>query len=97
MITGLMVLVVAGFGFIVFLSIEPLPKSKDVKKLFLEEHSGAQILRVDLTEGDGEHIYWRVSFTRQSSDRILTQEYGFRADRRGGWANFFKSAELPKT
>ena len=84
-----------GFGFIAFQTLEPLPAREDVQKLFQAEQPGTHILRTDLTEGDGQHCYWRASFTRPPAEQVLTQEYGFRADGHGGWNVFWKSVLLP--
>lgn len=94
---GLPLLLLLASGFMVFQTLEPLPAREDVKKLFLAEQTGADIQRIDLTECDGQHIYWSVSFTRPPAAQVLTQEYGFQADGSGGWNVFWRSALLPET
>ena len=94
---GLPLLLLLASGFMVFQTLEPLPAREDVQRLFLAEQTGADIQRIDLTEGDGQHIYWSVSFTRPPAAQVLTQEYGFQADGSGGWNVFWRSALLPET
>ncbi len=94
---GLPLLLLLASGFMVFQTLEPLPARENVQKLFLAEQTGADIQRIDLTEGDGQHIYWSVSFTRPPAAQLLTQEYGFQADGSGGWHVFWRSAAQPGT
>jgi|GEM_PF-5550837 hypothetical protein len=94
-LSGFTLVVLALSFFAVYQTLEPLPDRDEAEKLFLSEHANAQVVRTDLVEGDGHHIYWQIRFTRPPEAKVLSQEYGFRADGKGGYTTFYRSAETP--
>ncbi len=86
-------MLLVALGIAVWSTIEPLPSSEDMRKHFLTEQPTAEVQSIDLAEGDGQHIYWIVSFKRPPATQIMQKEYGFRADGHGGYTMFHQSAE----
>lgn len=95
MLSGFALLVLAVLFFAVYRTLEPLPDRHEAEKVFLYEHPRAEVVRTDLAEGDDQHIYWQIHFTRPPDPKVLSQEYGFRADGKGGYATFHRSVETP--
>lgn len=95
LLSGFALLVLAALFFAVYLTLEPLPDRHEAEKLFLSEHPNAEVVQTDLVEGDGQHIYWQIHFTRPPNPKVLSQEYGFRADGKGDYTVFHRSAETP--
>lgn len=57
-----------------------LPSKSDIRRDFLATEPHAKISNVKLTEGDSDHVYYDVEFSRGSSSEILVCEIGARVN-----------------
>lgn len=67
------------------------PSEADVRRDFLGGRPGAVIESIDLTDGDADHVYWRIRFRNPPDTALCHVEVGYR--RTGGaWRIFHRDS-----
>jgi hypothetical protein len=68
------------------------PETKAVRADFTAARPGAEVLGIVPTEGDAEHVYYRIRFRDTVHARIGEEEWGYRRASSGRWELFTRDS-----